>query len=54
MKSIRTTTIINTEVPPTEMVGDMPAKLIRASGNKQISVKYIAPKTVSLARTESI
>ena len=39
MKSIRTTTIIKTEVPPIEIVGDIPAKLIRASGSKQINVK---------------
>ena len=54
IKSINTTTIIRTDVPPIDMVGDMPAKFIKASGNKHIKVKYIAPKTVSLAKTESI
>ena len=39
IKSIKTTTIINTEVPPTAIVCDMPAKLIRAKGSRQISVK---------------
>jgi len=39
MKSISTTTIINTDVPPTEIVGDIPAKFISASGSKHISVK---------------
>ena len=54
IKSISTTTIIKTEVPPTEIVGEIPAKLISANGNRQISVRYIAPKTVNLAKTESI
>ena len=36
---MRTTTIIKTDVPPTEIVGDIPAKLISASGSKHISVK---------------
>ena len=39
IKSINTTTIINTDVPPTEIVGEMPAKLMSANGNKQIRVK---------------
>ena len=39
MKSISTTTIINTEVPPMDIVGDIPAKLISASGSKHINVK---------------
>ena len=50
IKSIKTTTIIKTEVPPTDIDGDMPAKLIRAKGSKQINVKYIAPNTVNLAK----
>jgi acetyltransferase-like isoleucine patch superfamily enzyme len=36
MKSINTTTIIKTDVPPTDIVGDIPAKLIRANGSKHI------------------
>ena len=39
IKSINTTTIISTDVPPTEIVGEMPAKLMSANGNKQIRVK---------------
>jgi len=39
MKSIKTTTIIKTDVPPTEIVGDIPAKLINAKGSKHINVK---------------
>ena len=39
IKSINTTTIINTEVPPIEIVGDIPAKLIKASGRRHINVR---------------
>ena len=39
MKSISTTTMISTDVPPTEIVGDMPAKFINAKGSRHISVK---------------
>ena len=39
IKSINTTTIISTDVPPTEIVGEIPAKLMSANGNKQIRVK---------------
>ena len=41
-------------MPPTEIVGEIPAKLINANGSKHINVKYIAPNTVNLAKTESI
>ena len=46
--------MINTEVPPIDIVGEIPAKLISANGSKHINVRYIAPKTVNLAKTESI
>ena len=46
--------MIKTEVPPTAIVGEIPAKFISANGSKQINVKYNAPKTVNLAKTESI
>ena len=36
------------------MVGEIPAKLINASGSKHINVNYMAPNTVNLAKTESI
>ena len=36
------------------MVGEIPAKLINANGSKHINVKYIAPNTVNLAKTESM
>ena len=36
------------------MFAETPAKFIRPIGSKHIIVKYIAPKTVSLAKTSSI
>ena len=43
--------MINTDVPPKQK--ETPAKLIKASGSKHINVKYMLPKTVSLAKTLS-